>query len=57
MEAGSQSSSCSVPAQPLSQGEMVKLNKEIHFTQDPGPVDSCVIIECVNLCAYFAPSF
>lgn len=57
MEAGSQSSSCSVPAQPLSQGEMVKLNKEIHFTQDLGPVDSCVIIECVNLCAYFAPSF
>lgn len=35
-------------------GETVELNKEIHFTQDPGSVDSYVIINCVNLCAYFA---
>lgn len=37
--------------------EMVKVNKQITFRQDPGPVDSCVIIASVNLCAYFAPFF
>lgn len=36
---------------------MVKLYKEIHFTQDPVPVDSYVIIDSLNLCASFAPFF
>lgn len=58
IKTSSQISSCSISSlTSVIVGEMVKLNKEIRFAQDPGPVDSYIIIDCVNLCAYFAPFF